>query len=491
LRGLGVQAGQTVVAMLDTNADAICAWFATNKLGAISVPMNTALRAEFLRHQITDAGAAVVVCEADYLPRLLEVADQLECVQHVLVRGPMPSGASTPQPFTIAPLEDAIVADDTSLGVEPRPSDLAMLIYTAGTTGPSKGCMISHNYACNLGRQMLRCAGGAGYEPGDRVLTPLPLFHFNATAATVLPVLMMNLCVAFMPRFSVSKFWPEVERTRATVVYVLSSMITLLADAADDEAARRCHGQVRMAVGEPFTPVLRQQWSERFGVRHCGANVFGLTECCVITTLEPGTPYRPGSSGRRNECFDVMIVDDQDREVAPGVSGEILVRPRQPHVMFEGYWGRPADTFKLMRNLWFHTGDMGRFDEDGYFYFVDRKKDYLRRGGENISSFEVENSFSKHPAIKEVAVHAVLSALGEDELKVTAVLHEPGAVSEEALCRWSIDKLPYYAVPRYIEFRNELPKNAVGRALKYQLRDEGCTPTTWDREKAGLKFERR
>src|SRR5262249_11944778 len=127
----------------------------------------------------------------------------------------------------------------------------------------------------------------------------------------------------------------------------------------------------------------------------------------------------------------------------------------------------------------------------GYFYFVDRKKDYLRRRGENISSFEVENAFMKHPAIKEVAVHAVLSELGEDELKVTAVLQDRSEGSEEALCRWAIDKLPYYAVPRYIEFREELPKNAVGRPLKYQLRDEGCTPATWDREKAGLAFERR
>jgi crotonobetaine/carnitine-CoA ligase len=151
--------------------------------------------------------------------------------------------------------------------------------------------------------------------------------------------------------------------------------------------------------------------------------------------------------------------------------------------MFSGYWGRPDATVEAFRDLWFHTGDLGRVDEDGFFFFADRKKDYIRRRGENISSFEVEHAFQRHPAIKDIAAHAVLSAMSEDDVKVSIVLNESHLdLSEEDLCRWSLDELPYYAVPRYIEFREDLPRNPVGKIMKFQLRDEGVTPRTWDRE---------
>ena len=197
------------------------------------------------------------------------------------------------------------------------------------------------------------------------------------------------------------------------------------------------------------------------------------------------------SSGRLNDDFDVRIFDDNDNEVPAGESGEIVVRPKRPHVMFEGYWKRPAATASLLRNLWFHTGDIGRFDADGFFYFVDRKKDYLRRRGENISSFEMETAFLGHPDISEIAVHAVHSEVTEDDVKVTAVLVAGSTLTEAELCTWSTDKLPYFAVPRYIEFRDELPKNPVGRVLKYVLRDEGKTERTWDRESAGIAISKR
>jgi crotonobetaine/carnitine-CoA ligase len=156
-----------------------------------------------------------------------------------------------------------------------------------------------------------------------------------------------------------------------------------------------------------------------------------------------------------------------------------------------GYWRRPEETLKLLRNLWFHTGDIGKFDDEGFFYFVDRKKDYLRRRGENISSFEMESAFAAHPDIAEVAVHAVPSDKGEDDVKVTAVLRPEASLAHEALFRWSADKVPYYALPRYIEFRNSLPKNPQGRVLKYLLRDEGKTASTWDLESTDIKVAKR
>jgi crotonobetaine/carnitine-CoA ligase len=159
--------------------------------------------------------------------------------------------------------------------------------------------------------------------------------------------------------------------------------------------------------------------------------------------------------------------------------------------MFEGYWNRPADTLRIMCNMWLHTGDIGKFDENGYFYFVDRKKDYLRRRGENISSFEVETGLRAHPDIADVAVHAVFSESGEDDVKATIVLKEGVRVTEEEICLWAIERLPYFTIPRYFEFRPDLPRNPVGRVLKYELRAEGCTPATWDREKNGMQVPKR
>ena len=167
------------------------------------------------------------------------------------------------------------------------------------------------------------------------------------------------------------------------------------------------------------------------------------------------------------------------------------MRPKRPHVMFEGYWGRPEATVETSRNWWYHTGDIGRIDDDGFLFFVDRKADYLRRRGENISSFEVERVLMTHGSLADVAVHAVPSQLTEDDLKVTATVKEGASLSEEALFRWCIDQLPYFALPRYIEFREALPRSPVGRVLKRELRAEGVTASTWDAEAAGITYEKR
>lgn len=486
LSGLGVKRGQTVASLLDNNADAVLTWLAINKLGAISVPINTAYRGDFLRHQIADCGAQVVLMEHDYVERLAAVASELPALRYVVCRGN--ADVPLPPPARLVPIAQVYAENRAPLDVDVAPDDLAMLIYTAGTTGPSKGCMVSHNYACNLAWQSVMVSGRTAE---DVTWTPLPLFHMNAVASTVLSTFMVGGTAAISPRFSVTQFWPEIERTKATIVAILGAMIPFIADAPDTEVSKRCYGQIRTVVGAPFTGPLQDKWRTRFGVRNAGANIFGLTECAVVTSHPLSEPAPPGSSGRRNEWFDVRIVDDREIEVPEGRSGEIVVRPLKPHVMFEGYWHRPEDTLKLLKNLWFHTGDIGKFDADGFLYFVDRKKDYLRRRGENISSFEMESTFRSHPAIQDVAVHAVFSEAGEDDVKVTAVLNPEADLSEEALCLWAIERIPYFAVPRYIEFRKDLPRNPVGRVLKYQLRDDGCTPSTWDREKSNIQLQKR
>ena len=486
LSRLNVRQGDTVATILDNNVDAVVAWFAINRLGAVSVPVNTAYKGEFLRHQIADCGAAVVLAEEDYAERVLAISAGLPALRALVHRGaPL---AADPGGVSVTAMQSLQAADGELPEISIAPRDLSMLIYTSGTTGPSKGCMISHNFACNLARQYIGCAA---LTEQDILWTPLPLFHMNATATTVLGTAMTGARAVIYPRFSVSGFWPDIRRSGATMANLLGSMAPLLADAAANADSDACFGQIRLVNTAPFPKELQDKWRSRFGVRDMGSAGYGLTEACMVVTSRIGRNCPPGAAGVRNDDFDVVIVDDNDNPLPPGQPGEVIVRPRRSHVMFEGYWNRPEATLAIMRNMWLHTGDIGMFDEDDYFYFVDRKKDYLRRRGENISSFEMESTFATHPAIRDVAVHAVFSELGEDDLKVTAVLTEGATISEEALCAWSIDHVPYFAVPRYIEFRDDLPRNPTGKVLKYQLREEGCTASTWDREKAGFILAKR
>lgn len=487
LSELGVQHGDRVATLLENRAEQVVTFFAALKLGAVQVPINTAYKGEFLRHQLADSGARVFVVQGDFASRAVEVVsdDATPALTHCITVDP-PDAVIDARPAiswqdALSAGSDAPVADVTV-----RPGDLACFIYTAGTTGPSKGCMLSHNYIVSLADQIARAWQR---RADDVVLTPLPLFHFNAISVCVVGTLLVGGHAAIERRFSVSNFWPEIKRTGATMVSMLGSPAILIAN-ADDHPDQKGH-RLRLCAAAPMPPDTDRLWQQRFGCKTFSAG-YGLTEASLISMLDAGEPNKPGASGKPNRHeFEVRLVDDDDVEVAPGEVGEIVCRPNGPNLMFAGYWNRPDATVEATRNLWFHTGDLGRIDEDGFIYFVDRKKDALRRRGENISSFEMEKVLYGHAVIKDVAVHAVPSPLGEDDVKVTAVLQEDSSVGEEELCRWIADRVPFFAIPRYIEFRSDLPRNPVGRVLKYQLRDEGVTEHTWDREAAGVTFDRR
>jgi crotonobetaine/carnitine-CoA ligase len=374
-----------------------------------------------------------------------------------------------------------------------RPSSLATFVYTGGTTGPSKGCMLSHRYHEVLARQIGVCWRRTAE---DVVWTPLPMFHFNAIVTAILGPLIYGGRAAIERRFSVSRFWPEMNRTGATVTSTLGTMAYLLAHDVDrpqmpGSGTPEANTSLRLIGAAPLPVEVDSILRSRFGV-DTFSGAYGVTEASLVSWQPPGVENKPNAAGVINdEHFDVRIFDDDDHELPRGTEGEIVLRPLRPHTMFEGYWGRPEATVEASRNWWYHTGDVGRIDEEGYLFFVDRKADYLRRRGENISSFEVERVLMSHGALADVAVHAVPSPLTEDDLKVTATVKEGAAVSEEELFRWCVDQLPYFALPRYIEFRAELPRSPVGRVLKRDLRAEGVTESTWDAEAAGITYERR
>jgi carnitine-CoA ligase len=488
---LGVQPGDRVATLIENSAEAMLSWWGIVTAGAVAVPINTAYKGEYLRHQLADSESRVLIVETSLLDRAAAVTAQVDSLEHLVVVGG--DGDGDVGGVRCHTWDDLLGADAAASEVTVRPSDLATFIYTGGTTGPSKGCMLSHCYHEALARQIGICWRRTA---DDVVWTPLPLFHFNAIVTAVLGPLVYGGRAAIERRFSVSRFWPEMNRVGATVTSTLGTMAYLLAHDADRpemprSGAPEANTTLRLIGAAPLPVEVDSILRERFGIETF-SGAYGVTEASLVSWQPPGVENKPNAAGVINdEYFDVRIFDDGDNEAPRGTEGEIVVRPKRPHTMFEGYWGRPEATVATSRNWWYHTGDIGRIDDEGYLFFVDRKADYLRRRGENISSFEVERILMGHGALADVAVHAVPSELTEDDLKVTATLAEGAQLTEDELFRWCIDQLPYFALPRYIEFRDELPRSPVGRVLKRDLRDEPIGPDVWDVEASGITYERR
>lgn len=466
-----VRPGDRVGVMARNGLTALLAWWGAVKCGAIVVPYNTSNVGEILRHQLTDSEPRLLIAQAEFVPELMTQAAALDLVELIVEGDVTVPGFAGP----VVDIDAAVAAGDPDYrGPVVKPRDPSHLIYTAGTTGPSKACVVSHSYICNMAWDMIE---NVERRPDETLWTALPMFHLAAVSHLTASVL-LGASMSLASRFSVSRFWDDIERSGATIAALMGSMLPMIAQADETEAARRTKGQLRVVSGSPVSPELAALWRERFGVQRVGAGAYGMTEASLITSTPPNQ-YRPGSAGKENDSFEVRIVNDDGNPVPPGTPGAIVCRPKRPGAMFDGYWRRPEQTLAVFRDLWFHTGDVGRMDADGYLYFVDRGKDYLRRGGENISSYEMESIIGTHPDIVEVAVHAVVSDLNEDEVKVTAVRRPDSTLTEPELHEWCDGRVPRYAMPRYIEFRDQLPRNPVGRVLKHQLRAEGVTGTTW------------
>ena len=499
LRELGVRPGERVATLVENSPEAMLGWWGAVRGGHVAVPVNTAYKGRYLHHQLQDSGAKVLLVSAHLADRAAAVVDELdELTQVVLIDDEDAEPGQGRAAFDgvktdVASWADMLRADNTTPDVDIRPSDLGTFVYTGGTTGPSKGCMLSHNYHEALSRQIGTCWGRTA---DDVVWTPLPLFHYNALVTAVLGALVFGGRSAIYRKFSVSNFWSEMNRTGATVTSTLGTMAYLLANDVDRpemprSGAPEANTSLRLLGAAPLPVEIDTIIKDRFGI-DTFSGAYGVTEASLISWQPPGVTNKPNAAGVINdEYFDVRIFDDGDNEVPRGTDGEIVIRPKRPHVMFEGYWGRPEATVGTSRNWWYHTGDIGRIDDEDFLFFVDRKADYLRRRGENISSFEVESILMGHGSLADVVVHAVPSDLTEDDLKITATLKEGVTLPEEELFRWAIDQLPYFALPRYIEYRAELPRSPVGRVLKRELRDEGVTASTWDAEAAGITYEKR
>ncbi|MDW5596328.1 ATP-dependent acyl-CoA ligase [Conexibacter stalactiti] len=478
LAAAGVGRGERVALMCENRIELLdyvlgCAW-----LGAVAVPLNTALRGVQLEHQLVNSGARVLAVDS-VLVEVLEVVPAPATLDAVWALDGVPASASAlpdgyrvlgpPSPAAPVPAFDA------------GPGETAAILYTSGTTGPAKGvqCPQAQFYwwGVLMGEQL-------ELSEDDVLYTNLPLFHTNALNAFV-QALVAGATYHLGPRFSASRFWQRVADAGATVTYLLGAMVNILASRAPGPEDR-AHG-VRVALA-PGTPAgLFDPFRERFGVQLIEA--YGSTETNAPIGVAPGE-QRAGWMGRVRTGFHARVVDEHDEEVPDGVAGELVLRHDPPFAFATGYFGMDEKTVEAWRNLWFHTGDRVLRDEDGWFRFMDRLKDAIRRRGENISAFEVEQVLLQHASVSAVAVFPVASELAEDEVACAIVLEEGVVGDPVELIRHCEPRLAYFAIPRYLRFVAELPLTTNGKVRKAVLRESGVVEGDWDREAAGVRLRR-
>lgn len=469
--GLGVGSGDLVAILLPNCPELVVTWFAVNRVGAVAAPVNTAFRGVALAHVLNLTGAGVLVADDSLVDALTSVHSELTTVRTLLIKGDHTRVSALFPQWTVLPYSVLERPAEPVPAAAPRESDPALVLFTSGTTGRSKGCLLSHRFAVRQAELMVE---NFGLRQDDVLYCPFPLFHLDATVMTVMPALVLGATAAIGERFSASGFWPEVRAMGATVFDFMGATLTILhkrQPSADD----RNHS-VRLGWGVPM-PEFADEFEERFGVRLVEA--YGSTDVGVPIYSDPDEPRRPGSCGRPIPSYDVRIVDPFDVPAPVGTVGEIVVRPNEPGLINDGYLGMPVESLAARRNLWFHTGDLARQDADGHIYFVGRLSDSIRRRGENISAFEVEEVVAAHPGVLEAAAFGVPSELTEEDVMVTVVPRPGVALDPVELLEFCASRMARHMLPSYVDIVGSLPKTPTEKVEKHVLRERGVTPTAW------------
>jgi crotonobetaine/carnitine-CoA ligase len=476
LAGLGVKPGDMVAVLLPNSLDFVRVWLGLGRLGAVAVPLNTELTGGFLRHQLESCGATLAVLDQARLGALQKIAGELTHLRRLIV---VDAEASLAAGRFEGIAWQGWKGAAAYAGPMPRPQDIACIMYTSGTSGPSKGVLMPHAHCYLYG---LGTIDALQLSSQDRYYIVLPLFHANGLLMQLGATLIAGIPAVIRARFSASAWLDDVRRHRATVTNTLGAVAAFILNQAPS-AVDRDH-QLRAIMSAPNIGDHEAVFRERFGVKDVVSG-FGMTEVNIPVWGRIGQP-RPGAAGWvREDYFEVMIGDPEtDAAVPPGQLGEILVRPKVPFGFMAGYRGLPDKTVEAWRNLWFHTGDAGVMDETGLLTFVDRIKDCIRRRGENISAAEVEAAVAQLPGIAEVAAFAVPSSVrgGEDEVMLAVVLMPGSGLTPRAVADHAHRVLPRFAQPRFIEVVDELPKTATGKVQRAQLRRRAVGAATWDTE---------
>ncbi len=482
---LGCGRGSHVAMVMDNCPEFLFVCYALNKIGAVAAPINTAAHGKLLAYYLNLSDAMLVVTQGALVGNVLAVVGDAPAVRKVVVIGEVPAAID----YSGELVEDYAAllqsSSETAPDIEVSFNDMAYLMFSSGTTGPSKASMHSHVSSINGGFAAVRAQSLA---PSDVFYSPLPLFHIGGIFMGANAVLIAGATMALPARFSVNNFWRDVKRSGATVANTIGAMLAFMWNEPASPDDRNHHLRL---VGTAPMPQFARDFEKRFGAPIYVA--YGLSDfgyACHLKSTDPQSKW--ASSGRPVEGVQLKIFDDDDMETPTGKTGEIVLRSEWSWGAAHGYYKDPAQTVAAWRNLWLHTGDLGYLDADGFMYFAGRKKDAIRRRGENISAFEIEQALTRHPAIAEVAAFPVSSEYTEEEVAIAIVFRSGAGIEMTDLIDYCQKNMAYFMVPRFVQVLSGLPRTGTQRVEKYKLREaaERDRESLWDREKAGIVVRR-
>jgi crotonobetaine/carnitine-CoA ligase len=478
----GLQRGERLAFYMSSAPQVIFLVLATNKLGAVWVPINTDYKGAWLQDTINDSKPTILVSDAAHADRLQEIIASLSVKTLVMHGGheAIPGALKLEDLYVIGAGEP----DMSAL----RTGDTCAVLWTSGTTGKAKGVKQSHNVWFNAS-----LANNAAWQYGiaedDVIFTVLPMYNSAVWVTAIFRALFAGVPLAIAPAFSVSTFWQRVDHYKATQCFTLGAMHMFLWDAParDDDGDHT----LRKLMAIPMPPAVAEPFCQRFKLELVPQGL-GQSEAMRLIAPVEGRPQPPGSCGCVVPGLEARLVGDDGRDVAAGEAGELWVKPLWPHFIFNGYFDNPGATAAAYEGEWYKTGDLLKCNAEGFYFFSDRKKDAVRYKGRNISTFEVELAARRHPAVADCAAFGVQSEELESEQEIMLdVILKPGQQLEPVeLARFINDNAPYFFVPRYIQMVLSLPYTPTNKVQKFKLRERGVTAATWDARVVGFRPQR-
>lgn len=477
LRGLGLGQGERIAILLPNCLEFVVTWFAASKLGAIEVPSNPGLRGPLLVHNIVSCGARILVTNHAALAEIAKIQDQIPQVTTLLLVDATPDDARACgiRISTILPFDFGLESPDSFEPVTVLPQDPMAILYTSGTTGAAKGVVMSHRQCFGWVEAMAR---NLGYTSDDSYFSALPLFHTDAQMFGVYMPLVFGTRGTLVERFSASRFWEQLRACGASATNLLGAMAVILTRAPAQEGDR--NQPVRVCQCIPMVPD-KAGFEQRFGMTLVTG--YGQTETSFVT-LDTVDDFKDGTCGRPHPDWEVAIFGPDDEPLPPYVMGEIVSRPRQSWAMFSGYYNQPQKTVETLRNLWYHSGDAGYIDEEGWLYFRHRLNEAIRRRGENVSAYEVELIAEQHPAVVESAAFGVKSEFTEEDIMIVVMRRAEANFSGADVLEHFRTHAPGHMVPRYIEVTDDpLPRTPTEKISRAELKQRGVGPRTLDADR--------